>query len=519
MQINFDTPPRSYWMDSVKFSNYEKLNSNIKTDVAVVGGGIAGILTAYLLSRQGVKVTIFEADKILRGTIGHTTAKITSLHDLRYQKIDQLMSREFARQYADANETAIRMIRSIAEENNIDCDLNTESSYVFTQRDDYIEKIEKEAKIASELGIAASYTDKIPLSINIKAAVRFDNQARFHPLKFLLPLSEKIISGGSQIYEQTRIADLEIENNAFILKTADEYKITADKVIIASHYPFYNKAGFYFARLYPERSYVIAVKAAEKYPGGMYINAEDPARSIRSQETENNEELYLIGGEHHKTGQGEDTINHYKALADFANQHFTVKDIVCRWSTQDCMSIDDVPLTGQFVSEIPNLFVATGFNKWGMTNSMASAILLKDIILNIPNSWKDVYSPSRHTIMASIKNFVVENANVAKELIKGKLESIDDDIDIKPGEGKVVEINEQRAGAYRDEEGKLHIVNTTCTHMGCELNWNSAEKSWDCPCHGSRFSFEGDVIEGPAVRRLDLHEHTNTFGKIIKDEF
>ena len=488
MDINFKKLPQSYWMASTPQAEYPTLNQDIKVDVAIVGGGIAGILTSYLLNQRGVKVAILEADHILQGTTGHTTAKITSLHGLKYSKIKSKMSEEMAKQYADANESAIRMFEKIAHENQIECDYVPESAYVYTLQDEYVDKIRDEADAAASLGIQATYLEEIPLGFPIKAAVRFDNQARFHPRKFLLPLAKKLTEGGGQIFEQSRIVEIE-KDEKYILSTKDKKKITAQKVIIASHYPFLNKPGFYFTRIYPERSYVVAIKAKDKYPGGMYINAEEPTHSLRSQESSNGE-LILVGGENHKTGQSKDTEKHYQALADFANKKFAVEDIPYRWSTQDCMTMDEVPLVGQFTSETPNMYVATGYGKWGMTNSMASAMILKNLIIDGSSPWQDVYSPLRKTIMASAKNFVVENLNVAKELIEGK---------ISPPSSST--------------------VNTTCTHMGCEVSWNTAERSWDCPCHGSRFSEKGDVIEGPAAEPLSSHKDVKTIEKLVIEKF
>ncbi|HEX2927579.1 MAG TPA: FAD-dependent oxidoreductase [Ruminiclostridium sp.] len=513
----FNKPPQSLWMATTDNTGYPKLSGDIDVEIAIVGGGITGLLTAHFLKEKGFNSAILEADRILQGTTGHTTAKITSQHGLVYSKIRDNISGEFAKQYADANETAIRMFEKIAKENNIECDMVPQSSYIYTMQEQYISKIQAEADIASKLGINAVYLEEIPLPFQVKAAVRFDNQAQFHPRKFLLSLAKILSDKGVQIFEQSRIVNIEDGSN-YVLYTADGNKITAKKVVIASHYPFYNKHGGYFTRIYPERSYVVAVKAKEGYPGGMYITAEDPGRSFRSQQTDKGE-LILIGGEHHKTGQGEDTIEHYKTLADYSRSIFTIEDIPYRWSTQDCMTLDSLPYVGYFTSNTPYLYIATGYGKWGMTNSMASSMILSDLIAGEKNHWQDAYSPSRETIMASAKDFVVENLNVAKELIKGKLSTIPVDVDIKPGEGRIIEADGQRAGAYRDLQGTLHVVDTTCTHMGCELIWNSAENSWDCPCHGSRFSYEGDVIEGPALRPLDKHEQVNTVEKLIKDDF
>ena len=515
-QKYFTKPSESFWIASTSNYDYPSLDEDLKVDVAIIGGGITGILCAYLLSQKGVSVAILESDRILQGTTGHTTAKITSQHGLVYNKIKTQISEELAKQYADANEAAIRMYEKIIKENNIDCDFTPQSAYVYTLRDGYVDKIQDEVNVASAFGIKATFLEELPLNIPIKAAVRFDNQAQFHPRKFLLALSKEIINQGGKIFEHSAVVDIE-EDGDYVLITNKGKKVSAEKVIIASHYPFYNKHGLYFSRIYSERSYVIAINAKENYPGGMYITAEEPGRSIRSQPSDNGE-LIFIGGEHHKTGQGEDTIKHYEALLKFAHETFSVEDVPYRWSTQDCMTLDGLPYVGHYTTDTPNLYIATGYKKWGMTNSMAASMILRDLIIDGKSPWQDAYNPSRETIGASAKTFVVENLNVAKELVSGKIWALPIDTDIKPGEGKIIAANGQRAGAYRDDHGTLHVVDTTCTHMGCELNWNSAEKSWDCPCHGSRFTYEGEVIEGPALRPLDIHD-VNTVEKLIKDDF
>ena len=517
-QKNFKQPPQSYWMASTPETQYPTLNEDIKVDVAIIGGGITGISCAYTLNKEGINTAIIEADRIVQGTTGHTTAKITSQHGLIYSKIKSQMSEEFAKQYADANESAIRMIEIIANDNQIKCDFVPQSAYIYTLQSEYIDKIRDEAEVASSLGIKATFLEDIPLSFPIKAAVRFDNQAQFHPRKFLLALAKNYINSGGNIFEQSRVVDIEEAQGAYVIITSQGKKVTAEKLIIASHYPCYNKPGLYFTRIYQERSYVVAIKVSENYPGGMYIAAEESGHSFRSQMSDQGE-LILVGGEKHKTGQGGDTCKHYKALMDFSNETFKVENIPYRWSTQDCMTLDGLPYVGHFTSKTPNMYIATGFAKWGMTNSIASSMILRDLIIRGNSPWQDVYNPSRLTISASTKNFVVENLNVAEQLIEGKLSAVPDHVEIKPGEGKLIEANGQRAGAYRDEQGKLHVVDTTCTHMGCEVNWNSAETSWDCPCHGSRFSNEGDIIEGPAVRPLEFNKDVNTIEKLIKDHY
>ena len=496
----FNTPPQSYWMASTQQTDFPVLNEDVTVDVAVIGGGITGITCAWLLKKEGLTVAVVEADHIVQGATGHTTAKITSQHQLIYSKIKQSMSAELAKQYADANETAIKTIQDIVTEHKIECDFLPQSAYIFTQREGYVQKLVDEAEIASELGIKASFIEQTSLPFPTKGALCFENQAQFHPRKYLLALAQQIPGDGSYIFEQSRIVDID-DDEHYIVKTTEGHKVKAEKVILATHYPIYNKAGLYSARIYSERSYVVAIKAGEPYPGGMYINAESPSRSLRSQPSPEGD-LILVGGENHKTGQGIDTIEHYKALTAFAHEHFSVEDIPYRWSTQDCMTLDGVPYAGHFTANTPNLYIATGYGKWGMTNSMVSAQIIKDLIIQGQNPWQDVYNPSRQTVAASAKTFVVENLNVAANLIGGKVAKVPKDIDLRPGEGKAVEINGKRVGAYKDEQGTLHVVDTTCTHLGCELNWNSAEKSWDCPCHGSRFSYEGEIIEGPAIKPL-----------------
>lgn len=493
----------SYWIDSTEKTNYPSLEDDITVDVAIVGGGMVGITCAYLLKQDGLSVAVVEAKEIIGSTTGHTTAKITSQHSLVYDKIKKHMGDDKARQYAEANEFAIQEMAQLIKKKNIDCDFAYKSSYVFTQSNDYIEKIENEVKAASSLGIKAVFDEDPPLPFPVKASVRFDGQAQFHPRKYLLALAKDIPGGGSHIFEDTRVTGYE-EKDGIELSTEQGRRVKAKKVIVASHYPIFDKSGFYFARIYQDRSYVVAVKMKEKFPDGMFINCEKPTRSLRSVHTKDGE-IVLVVGDRHKTGQGENTINHYEKLLDFARENYTIEDVLYMWSTQDCMTLDGIPYVGQLTSDTRNMYVATGFGKWGMTNSTVSSIILKDLIVKGDSPWSAVYNPSRFTPVVSAKNFIVQNLNVAGKFISGKMETLtlSDDFDVKKGEGKAIELKGKRLGVYRDDADILHIVDTTCTHMLCELEWNDAEKSWDCPCHGSRFTYEGKVIQGPAIKPLE----------------
>ncbi|HZJ56791.1 MAG TPA: FAD-dependent oxidoreductase [Clostridia bacterium] len=514
---DFKKPPLSYWLSSTQSTKYPALDGDIDVDILIIGGGLVGFACAYQLLGLTPSIAILEANTVFGGVTARTTAKITSQHGLIYNKIKTMMGKELAQQYADANQWAIEEIKRISDKHGIQCDYVTEPAFVYTQQNKNLQKIKDEVRAAAGLGISASFADAIPFDMPIKGAVRFDNQARFHPLKFGLGLAQYIAKQGVQIFENSRAVDIE-ENGSYVVTASQGKRITARKVIIASHYPFYNKHGMYFARIYSERAYALAIKAAEKFPGGMYVNADDPARSLRNQETQDGE-IILIVGEHHKTGQGRSTIQHYEALADFANTLFTVQDIPYRWSTQDCMTVDGLPYVGNYTLNTPNLYVATGFQKWGITNSIVSSAILRDLIIHGKSSWQDVYNPSRKTIVASSKNFIVENLNVAEQLLDGKLSQLPKSMKLEPGDAQIFRMDGKRIGAYRDRTGNLHLVNTTCTHMGCELNWNSAEESWDCPCHGSRFTYEGKVISGPAVKPLRASDDVSTIGKLFTDDF
>jgi glycine/D-amino acid oxidase-like deaminating enzyme len=321
--FNYTDPPSPYWIESTPETSYPSLTEDINTDVAIVGAGIVGITCAYLLAREGLKVVIIEADRILQGTTGHTTAKISSQHALIYDKLKNQMGEEKARQYADANQKAIQFIADTAAEKGIDCDLSWRPAYVYTQSDKYVKQIENEEKAASSLGIKASVVHELPLPFRIKAALRFDGQAQFHPLKYLKALV-KVLPDSVRIFEQTRAINIEEGKSAAVI-TNQGKKVIASKVVIASHYPFFDGGGMYFSRVYPSRSYVVGITIAEKFPEGMFISAETPARSLRSQPL-GNEELILVVGEDHKTGQSKNTATHYDNLLKFAHDTYEVRE-------------------------------------------------------------------------------------------------------------------------------------------------------------------------------------------------
>ena len=493
--------PEPYWRE-VTLPPFEKLTSNLDVDVAIVGGGITGITAGYLLRKEGFKVAILEAGTILNGTTGHTTAKITAQHGLIYDELIQHFGDEKARLYYESADHALQFVKKTIHEKSIDCDFSEEDAFIYSITDEYANKIQKEADAYQTLGISGGLQTSIPFDIPIKNALMMKGQAQFHPLKYLKPLVLDFIEGGGLIFEQTTATDVEDGDRPTVI-TRDGHRISCNYVVSGSHFPFYDGMGLYFTRMYAERSYAIGIKTKKPYPGGMYISADDPTRSLRYTPI-NGEPLVLIGGESHKTGQGPDTMLHYLALEAFAEKTLGIQEYAYRWSAQDLITLDKMPYIGPVTADKPQILVATGYRKWGMTNGTTAAMLLTDIILEKENPYRDLFSPSRSKkVDPDIKKLISINADVAGHLLKGKLEFVPKDVnDLRNDEGSVVMVNGKRAGAYKDPEGKLHLVDTTCTHLGCECEWNHGERTWDCPCHGSRFSYIGEVLNGPAEKPL-----------------
>lgn len=499
MKNNINDNPQSYWIETAESTYYPKLNEDINTNIAVIGGGISGIITSYLLSQSGHEVTLIEANKIIQGTTGHTTAKVTSQHGVIYNKMIKNHGIEMAKKYADSNEWAISFLEETVSKLNISCDFTKEDAFLYTNELSNISILKEEAEACKKLGLLASYEKNIPMPIIAKGGLMMKNQASFHPRRFLLSLIEYITNNNSAIYENTEIIDID-RGNPCKLITKDDNIIYADKVVVASHFPFCDNIGFYFAKLFQMRSYILALKIKEDLPTGMFINIEHPTRSIRSHISEK-EKLLLIGGENHLTGHGINETEHYKALQSFAENYFTVEDIPYHWSAQDCVTPDNVPYIGNITDFSPNVYVVTGFNKWGMTNGIVSGKIIHDLITTESSPWEKLYSPSRPLNTPGLTTLLANNIHVGYKFFQGKLAPIEDE-NLKPGKGMIIKKYNKKVGAYMDENNFVHLVDTTCTHLGCELEWNSAEKSWDCPCHGSRFDFDGNILDSPAIKPL-----------------
>lgn len=487
--------PTSLWLDTTPESGFPPLQEGLTVDVAIVGGGLAGLTAATLLKAEGKSVAVLEAGRIVQGVTGYTTAKVTSLHGLIYADLVRHFGDEKARAYAEANQAAIEQIASLIQAKQIDCDFVRTEAYTYTESGDERDKIIAEVEAAIKLGLPATFTDETALPFPVKGAVRFDNQAQFHPRKYLLALARDIPGDGSAIFEETRV--LGVEEGEPCVVTTDRGTIAARSIIVASHYPFGDRLLYAF-RLHPHRSYVLAVRVAQPLSRGMFISTE-PSHSVRSYPAPGSDML-LVGGEGHKAGQGGDTVARYQRLEQWARERFDVQSVAYRWSTQDNSTLDGVPYIGRYGPTSRHLYVATGFGGWGMTNGTVAGMLLRDLILERDNSWSSVFDPNR-VKLTGLSDLVGQVGDIAKHFVGDRMTDATVE-DIAPGEGKIVDTPNGKAAMYKGEDGTLHALSAACTHMGCFVLWNPAEKSWDCPCHGSRFATDGQVLHGPANEAL-----------------
>lgn len=426
---------QSVWTDSTHFPSFNKLKGDIKTDVLIIGGGLCGILCGYFLQKSGIDYVILEGSKIASGITKNTTAKVTALHGLIYDKLIKSVGKEKAQMYLLANLDAIAEYERLSKD--IDCDFEKKSAYTYSLSER--EKIELEVRAANDLGFSAEFAESLPLPFDTKGAVCFQNQAQFNPLKFIAEIAK-----GLNIYEDTFIREITPHTAVF-----EGGKVTAKKIIVATHFPFINKHGSYFLKLYQHRSYVLALENADN-PRGMYVDEDMKGLSFRTYKN-----LLLLGGGSHRTGK---KGGNWKELEDFSGKYYPSATLKCQWATQDCMSLDSVPYIGQYSARTPDLYVATGFNKWGITSSMAAAKILCDMVCDKENKFADVFSPQRSILKPQL--FVNGFESAANLLIP---------------------------------------LPRRCPHLGCALKWNRAEQSWDCPCHGSRFTKSGKLIDNPAT--------------------
>ncbi len=493
----------SIWINSLDYKNsFDRLANDIETDVCIIGAGIFGLTAAYYLSKIGYKVVVIDRGEVARKTTANTTAKITSQHGLIYKYLIDSQGKELAKQYLDANEEAIRNIKKIIDDEKIDCDFEFQDSYVYTTDSKEIGKIRLENESVNSLGFKSELVTDTELPFEILGAIKFPNQAQFNPLKYVDGLVKSIFNNSGEIYTNTIVYDVDEKDGKLVTYTKYN-KVKSKYVVIASHYPFVNKLGYYFLKMYQSTSYVIAADIGDKSFNGMYINTTDPIFSYRFADFYG-KRILLVGGADHKTGANIDLLNAYQILENEVKKYYPKAKILYRWNTEDCITLDKIPYIGEFSNFMNNVFVGTGFNKWGMTSSNVAANIIKDKIIGFKNSYEDVFKSTRlHPVKngAEFGNMIKESAN---SLVLNKFKIPEEDIrQIKNGEGKVLEYDDDKIGVYKDESGKAHVVKPICTHLGCLLNWNNLDKTWDCPCHGSRFDYTGKNLYDPAIKDLE----------------
>lgn len=475
----------SLWLETSSLKQKPSLKNSIKTPVLIIGGGLTGILTSYILKERGIESVVIESGKIGNGATAYTTGKITPQHALIYSDLIKKFGLEKAQMYLNANILACQKYKELIVKNSIDCNYEEKPNTIYTLSD--AKKIEDEIFAMDKLGVTSRLIKESELPFSILAGIQTDYSAQFHVLKFLHSISENL-----NIFENTKAT--KIEGNKV---HANGCVITADKIVVATHFPIKDVPGFYFAKMTQSRTYLLAM--SHKFPlKGMYMDENEQGLTFRSYG-----DTLIMGGMSHPTGICDD--NRFDLLEEKAKGLFPTSSVEMIWSNQDCMTLDGVPYIGKYSAFMPNVFVATGYNKWGMSTSMAAAMILGDLVQGKENENAPVFEPHRmklgnikHNLVHNMKNFIEFRSKTAFEVAHDTLSSM------KKGEGKIVQVDGEKRAVYMDSSQHFHMISAKCPHLSCQLEWNASETSWDCPCHGSRFDVDGNVISNPACESPKL---------------
>ena len=484
--------PRSLWVDTAPAPDRAGRPPPAEADVAVIGAGIAGLTTAYRLAGAGRSVVVLEAARVGGGVSGHTTAKVSAQHALKYGRLTAWQGRETARTYGRSQLDALEWIATTSAELGIDCSFERQDSFVYTTERRKVGTLQREADVAREAGLPASFVPEIDLPVESAGAVRFTGQAQFHPRRWLLGLADAIEGQGGVVVEHTPV--IKIEERSVPIVHTERGRVRARDVVVATHYPIFDR-GLFFARLDVVRDLVVAGEG--RATPGMYLEA-TTHRSVRGYDG-----MVLVGGEHYRTGDHVDVEARYDTLAGAAAQ-LGVTKVTHRWSAHDMSTLDGVPYVGRYHPVARHLWVATGFGQWGMTGGTSAGLLLDKLIRGEESPYATLFDPNRFDLRSTVP-LARDTITVARHLFGDHVRAAGGPSttdDLAAGEGRVVRRGGRFAAIYRTETGEQHTVNARCTHLGCLVAFNNAERTWDCPCHGSRFGTDGKVIQGPATRPL-----------------
>lgn len=454
----------SLWNDSIEHKTYNELSKDIKTDICIIGSGIFGTTCGYYLSNLGFDTVIIEKDEIASKTTAFTTGKITSQHGLIYTYLINSYGKKFATDYLKSNEKAILNIKNIIDTEKINCDFEYQNSYVYTTQKSEIPNFMKEVSNLNSLGFNCDFTTKTGLPFDVAGAICFKNQAQFNPIKYIYGLCDKILFNKSKIYTHTCAQGIKKENKKYIIST-NKHKITAKYVIVATHYPFIKLPGFYFTKIYQSTSYTICVEPKKTLFNGMYINNTEPFFSFRTTKY-NGKHVLLICGSDHKTGHETCYKDSYGALENIAKKYYPNCNILYKWNTEDCISLDKIPYIGIYSKSMPNVFVGTGFNKWGMTSSNIAANIIVDKILNKTNAYEYLYNSTRVNPIKNLDEFKNIFTQTTNSFFIDKCKKTNTMLkDIATNSGSIIEINNKKVGIYKDINNNIYAVKPVCTHL------------------------------------------------------
>ncbi|HEV7563536.1 MAG TPA: FAD-dependent oxidoreductase [Solirubrobacterales bacterium] len=493
---------RSYWIESAVAPEYPPPATDLECDVAVIGAGIVGVSAALELTLAGAEVALLEARRVGSGATGYTTGKLSSLAGLIYADLEQSFGAGTARDYAEASEAGLAAIADNVERYGLECDFRRKPNFTYTESEQGRPRIEQEAEAAARAGLPATLAETrlTELPFSLAAAVRCEDQAELHALRYLNGLTAAAAEAGCRVHEGSRAVGAK-QGDPCVVETESGVTVRARRVILATHLPILDR-GLFFARTHPERSYALLARLRGQPPQGMYLSDESPAHSLRSVATAAGERL-LVGGESHKAGQG-DEAERFAALERWARERFDVEEVEYRWATQDHLPHDQLPFVGPVWPFGEGLLTATGMRKWGLAFGTAAASILAGSALGREHRWARSFDSTRLDPRRGAASLLKENADDGLRFLSGRLAGRHRSAeDLAAGEGAVVASGLAQTAAYRDDDGALHLLSARCTHLGCIVKFNAAERTWDCPCHGSRFDpVDGSVLEGPAVRPL-----------------